>query len=311
MKNSLYIELNADRIKLLYRSKKSHQFIVDMPENAYEDGKINHVKKIAETLSNSIKKLKIRPNECSFCINSSRVIIKQFAISSLDNKEQESLAIQEGIAEVISENLDIYSMSYKLHGEENGLLKGTAVLFPKDLLRGYQAVARRLKMDIGVVDVSQNCAIKYYRRIEENKNAILIDLNYHYINVTLMNNYHFCLNKFLTKGFNFVEYYLWKEMDLAQRQESDIMHYLEGNWNITKACIRESVKELELTIQQFIEYTRNNNQGEEVQEIFLYGDYADINLLVAIMKDLTDIPIGMCNEKNIFHVNVIGCSVRE
>ena len=73
----------------------------------------------------------------------------------------------------------------------------------------------------------------------------------------------------------------------------------------------QSKPELEGVITQFVDYMRYNKSGEEIQEVFLYGDYADVELLGDVMKNITTIPIGICNEKNIFHVNLLGCSVRE
>ena len=219
----------------MHKGKRTHEFILKMPEGAIEDGEILDVESIVNTLKNTKKKMKIHAKKCCFCINSSQTIVKQFSIPLLENKEEERRAVETSIVESIPEILDSHSMSYKIHEEIGGMSLGIAVLFPKALISAYLVVAKELNMEIDVIDVSQNCAIKYYQKIEQNKNAILIDFSYNYINAILINNHRFLLGKYLMNGFNFVEYNMLKQIELAEKEAAATESFQEDGQYAVKA----------------------------------------------------------------------------
>lgn len=309
----LYIEVTQNKTKLMYDA--DHKFVFNTPENVINDGEIVETHKLAASIRNVLSENKLKAKRCSFCLSSSQTIIRQFTVPKLNSESEIRGAIEIKLYETLPDILKTHFMSFKIYEEMDEQISGIVVLVPRDIINSYMVLAGELKMIPETIDISANCAVKYFSRQKHNKHYILVDINYNYINVMLTSQKKILLNKYVINGMNFVDYTLQKQLALAEEEVSACLQGDYKRFDLTeeefKNFISQGVMELEDIINQFVDFMQYNRKDLILDEILLYGEYAHLRPLCEVIKEMTNIPVNTYMKEEGTHANIIGCTIRE
>lgn len=236
---TLVLDIGAKTIKLLEleSTKKKinihKSFIIDTPENSFNDGEITNMILMKEKLQQLLKENKIKTKNVIFTSYSSNIITRIIPLPNTSEKDIGGM-VRFQMEQYLPISYDDYIMQYimldKIKDENNEEKQRVRVnVYPKDMAKKYFDLAVDLKLNPKALDVQFNSISKLFNRIDsingeiynsEKANAV-IDLGSDYLKFIVIKNGVDEFSKSIHSGGNVIDMEISNQtgIDMEQCEE--------------------------------------------------------------------------------------------
>lgn len=237
---TLVIDIGAKNIKLieLESNKKKinihRSFIIDTPENSFNDGEITNMILMKEKLQQVIKENKIKTKNAIFTSYSSNIITRIIPLPSTSDKDIGGM-VRFQMEQYLPIAYDDYIMQYimldKIKNENSEEKQRVRVIvYPKEMAKKYYDLAIDLKLYPKALDVQSNSISKLFNKIEsingeiynsEKANAV-IDMGSDYLKFVVIKNGVDEFSKSIHSGGNVIDIEISNQtgMDMEQCEKN-------------------------------------------------------------------------------------------
>lgn len=315
MAKILSIEIDNRNVKILEGAKKGSSIVVhksiflDLQPNSIDDGKITDMDSVAGAVQKALISNKIKTKNAIFTINSNSIITRIIELPILKNRAQTISMIKNELEQLLSVDLNEYKLIYKtVEKTEGEVQNGKYIVYglPINIYNDYIGLALKLKLEMVALDLSFNSLDK----ISDNKITIngsslkstsataFIDFGYNNISFSIVNNGKNDFSRTSSNGINDIVrslvtvYNLTQEMALTSIGELSLLDEPEDISGISKMNIAED--SIGLWIDEFnryIRYYNSNNKDRQIEKIFIYGSFANIDGLGQYLESHLNIEV--------------------
>ncbi|MFD3156355.1 type IV pilus assembly protein PilM [Haloimpatiens sp. FM7330] len=286
-------------------------FTIHTPENCYSDGNINDVNRLKKEIKKELQDRNIKANKVIFTSQSTSIITREIEIPSADSKDMDGM-IRLQIERYLPIMSDDYVIQYKIVEEfkEENILKSKVrvAAYPKVMSEGYLNLAKELELFPYVLDINCNSISKLFaytsyineRDYDENIANAFMDIGSDYINFTIVRNKNVEFTRLVTIGGSYIDSEISRKLVISEKQAEIKKIKLgnlrkEENENIEANMINESIKsklkECADEIDRMIQYYKNKNEGNKLENIYIYGGISKIKGIDKYLTDILRVPV--------------------
>lgn len=335
MAKILSIEIDNRNVKILEGAKKGSSISVnksiflEIQPNSIDDGKITDMDSVAGVIQKALINNNVKTKKAIFTINSNSIITRSIELPVLKKKSQTMSMIKNELEQLLSVDLNEYKLIYKIEGKaeiETQNCKYIVYGLPIDIYNDYIELAMKLKLAMVSLDLSFNSLDEISdnkisingKSLKETSSTAFIDFGYNNITFSVVNSGKNDFSRISSNGINDIVrslvtvYNLTQEMALTSIGELSLTDEVENISDISKLNIAED--SIGLWIDEFnryIRYYNSNNKDKQIEKIFIYGSFANINGLEEYLGSRLNIEVeeiknvsGLILKDNISDFNV-------
>lgn len=307
----LGIDVGANQAKIVQmksNGKIKSCGIGTVPDGLINQGKVEAVEPFAAMIKDIMRSNRISGKSCALCLSNSDVIIREQRLPMMPDKQ-----IMDNILHDISTVLPLstaeYSINYKLvetiasdSGKQELRLMVTAV--PNALVRSYIKALKKAGLNVSYIDVSANAKEKLYnhvalnRGISSNRNICLIDFGANKTDLVLLRNGKYYLHKTLSSGGNNLNSIIAEifDTDLFTAEEYKKKINFFKNSDSSYRQVLNFFEYLIVDIERAIEFFKNRNNQEDIDEIYISGGGSLLPGLQEYMEEQLGIAVSSISE---------------
>lgn len=263
---------------------------IKTPKNAILDGEIKKEEELYSKLSEVLKANGIKTKFATCTSNSTSIINREILIPKVEEDEIETVVRFE-IQQYLPINLDDYILQVILLGDEviDGInkLNVRVIAYPEKIVKGYYNLLLNLDLKPYVLDVNYNAVNKFinYTGInndfENNSNGTVafIDMGASFIDVNIYKEGKLDFTRIIKAGGNDIDEVLLHSSGINSVIETDFKLgniNIEEDSNYINSQVRDVVDEWIDKIEKIIQFYKNRNIGNEVDNIVIFGGSSKI-----------------------------------
>ncbi|AGF58200.1 type IV pilus assembly protein PilM [Clostridium saccharoperbutylacetonicum] len=272
---------------------------IPTPKDAIVDGEIKKEVELHKKLSQVLKENGIKTKDAICTTNSSLIINREIMIPKVEEEEMETVVRYE-----IQQYLPINLEDYILQGtileelEVDGVkkLNVRVIAYPEKVARGYYNLLLKLELKPYALDVNYNAVNKFINLIgitkeyENNTNEAVafIDLGASTIDVNIYKNNQLDFTRIIKDCGNEIDEMLREsnglksnEVEKFKNSNIDLSEEFEPINIKTRAIVDEWIEKIEKIIQ----FYKNRNKGNEINNIIIFGGSSKIKGMEKYMTD--------------------------
>lgn len=272
---------------------------IPTPKDAIVDGEIKKEVELHKKLIQVLKENGIKTKDAICTTNSSLIINREIMIPKVEEEEMETVVRYE-----IQQYLPINLEDYILQGtileelEVDGVkkLNVRVIAYPDKVARGYYNLLLKLELKPYALDVNYNAVNKFINLIgitkeyENNTNEAVafIDLGASTIDVNIYKNNQLDFTRIIKDCGNEIDEMLRESNGL---QSNEVEKFKNSNIDLseefepinirTRAIVDEWIEKIEKIIQ----FYKNRNKGNEINNIIIFGGSSKIKGMEKYMTD--------------------------
>ncbi len=210
-KRGISIDIGTDLIKIVSYKKTKKVFkvnkavTVEMPDCNISDGLIENVDILAATISDCIKKNKLKGRNVDFTISSNKIITREVNYPDLAEKKLTPL-IRMNSDEYFPVDLSKYTLNYEIleHYTENmeKFVRTNTVVIPTEIVQCYVRLAKLLKLKLTGISYVENAMMNYALLVDDSKPYMVVDFGSERSSVAIVSDGKIVLNRTLSNGVN-------------------------------------------------------------------------------------------------------------
>lgn len=315
MAKILSIEIDNRNVKILEGAKKGSSIIVhksiflDLQPNSIDDGKITDMDSVTGAIQKALISNKIKTKNAILTINSNSIITRIIELPILKNRTQTISMIKNELEQLLSVDLNEYKLIYKtVEKTEVEVQNGKYIVYglPINIYNDYIELALKLKLEMIALDLSFNSLDKILDNkiiingggLKSTSATAFIDFGYNNISFSIVNNGKSDFSRTSSNGINDIVrslvtvYNLTQEMALTSIGELSLLDEPEDISGISKMNIAED--SIGLWIDEFnryIRYYNSNNKDRQIEKIFIFGSFANIDGLGQYLESHLNIEV--------------------
>ncbi len=297
-KKLIGIEIGSSGIKIvvgeiLKEELQVHQVLTNpLPENIYVDGEISNIELVVDSIKSTIKKNRIKVNDCLCCMNSGQIITREVTVPSQNKDHIQDMAKYEveQFLPIEMENYTVQSIVLKdIEIDDKPFAEMLVTAFPKKLITQMHQVISRCGLKPVALDTQSNA----FAKLIENQSRIngndyhresvsaFIDFGNESINIQIFKNGKFGFSQIIPYGGRDMVTNISKFMDVsiedATRLRLDIknLNYSVDELsdeakviNIIKSTLTNWLAEIS---KIFRYYSSRNTGSHSIEYIYIYG----------------------------------------
>ncbi|WP_238916491.1 type IV pilus assembly protein PilM [Clostridium sp. YIM B02555] len=272
---------------------------IPTPKDAIVDGEIKKEVELHKKLNQVLKENGIKTKDAICTTNSSLIINREIMIPKVEEEEMDTVVRYE-----IQQYLPINLEDYILQGtileelEVDGVkkLNVRVIAYPEKVARGYYSLLLKLELKPYALDVNYNAVNKFINLIgitkeyENNTNEAVafIDLGASTIDVNIYKNNQLDFTRIIKDCGNEIDEMLRESNGL---QSNEVEKFKNSNIDLseefepinirTRAIVDEWIEKIEKIIQ----FYKNRNKGNEINNIIIFGGSSKIKGMEKYMTD--------------------------
>lgn len=272
---------------------------IPTPKDAIVDGEIKKEVELHKKLIQVLKENGMKTKDAICTTNSSLIINREIMIPKVEEEEMETVVRYE-----IQQYLPINLEDYILQGtileelEVDGVkkLNVRVIAYPDKVARGYYNLLLKLELKPYALDVNYNAVNKFINLIgitkeyENNTNEAVafIDLGASTIDVNIYKNNQLDFTRIIKDCGNEIDEMLRESNGL---QSNEVEKFKNSNIDLseefepinirTRAIVDEWIEKIEKIIQ----FYKNRNKGNEINNIIIFGGSSKIKGMEKYMTD--------------------------
>lgn len=269
---------------------------ISTPKDAIIDGEIKKEEELCGKLSTILKENGIKAKYGICTTNSSLIINREILIPKVEEEEMETVVRYE-IQQYLPINLEDYILQGTLINEQEveGIIKLNirVIAYPEKIARGYYNLLLKLQLKPYALDVNYN-AINKFINLPEIKNEfinpretfVFIDFGASSIDVNIYNNGQLDFTRIIKDCGNEIDEMLIErngikveEIKRFKAKNIDLNENLDPVNVLTRQIVDEWIEKIEKIIQ----FYKNRNMGNELEQIFVFGGSSKLNGLEEYM----------------------------
>lgn len=260
------------------------------PKDAIIDGEIKKQDELALKISEALKANNIKVKDATCTTNSTLIINREITIPKVKDEEMDTVVRYE-IQQYLPINLDDYILQVTILNEEeiSGVKKFNVrvIAYPEKIARGYYNLLLKLDLKPYVLDVNYNAINKFMNYMEinnefENKSndaIAFIDLGAKSIDVNIYKNGQLDFTRIIKDCGNEIDEILIERNDINHNElESFKIKNLDLNeeFEPVNVLTRQIVDEWIEKIEKIIQFYKNRNVGNELNNVIIFGGNSKI-----------------------------------
>jgi type IV pilus assembly protein PilM len=261
------------------------------PKDAIVDGEIKKQDELALKISEVLKVNNIKVKDATCTTNSSLIINREITIPKVKAEEMDTVVRYE-IQQYLPINLDDYILQVAILNEEeiSGVkkLNVRVIAYPEKIARGYYNLLLKLDLKPYTLDVNYNAVNKFINytginsefEYKSNDSVALIDLGARSIDVNIYKNGQLDFTRIIKDCGN--------EIDEMLVERSGIEANEVQNFKAKKITLNESLEPENILVRQIvddwidkiekiIQFYRNKNMGNQLNNIIIFGGSSKLN----------------------------------
>lgn len=302
MGRTLSIEIKNRNIKILEGSRNGSSvaiyknILVYVKSGSIDDGRITDMDSVVETLENIFANNKIKTKNAILIINTNSTITRVMELPLLKSKSETMSMVRSELDQLLPIDLNQYQLVYKLTDTFNdeGIEKGRYIVYglPTNIYDEYIQLAERLKLELKAIDLASNCLDKITEHnltinkehLKTDEAAAFIDVGYSNITFSVVCNGKDVFTRISSNGVNdLIKNYsavfnLSLENAIEELKTLSLTDYEENLMDTSKLSILEDNVSMWVDeFNRYIRYYNSNNKDNQIQKIYIYGTYSNIN----------------------------------
>jgi len=273
---------------------------VPTPKSAIIDGEIKKEEEVYGTLSEVLKKNGIKAKDAICTTNSTLIINREILIPKVEEEEMDTVVRYE-IQQYLPINLEDYILQVAILGEEEvnetKKLNVRVVAYPEKIARGYYNLLRKLDLRPFALDVNYNAVSKFINftginsefEYKSNNTVAFIDMGASFIDVNIYNkDGNLDFTRVIKDCGNEIDEILLHRNGI---KASEAENFKIENINLKEELdplniqVREIVDEWIEKIEKIIQFYKNKNMGNELNNIIIFGGSSKINGMAEYMAN--------------------------
>lgn len=269
---------------------------IPTPKDAIVDGEIKKEDELYNKLSRALKENGIKAKYAICTTNSSLIINREILIPKVSEEEMDTV-IRYEIQQYLPINLNDYILQGTLINEqeagENNKLNIRVIAYPEKVARRYYNLLLKLQLKPYSLDVNYN-AINKFINLSGVENEIInkidtvafIDLGASSIDVNIYNKGQLDFTRIIKDCGNEIDEMLIErnglkaeEIKSFKSKNIDLYEELEP----ANILVRQIVDEWIEKIEKIIQFYKNRNMGNELNNIFIFGGSSNLKGLEEYM----------------------------
>lgn len=272
---------------------------IPTPKDAIVDGEIKKEVELHKKLSQVLKENGIKTKDAICTTNSSLIINREIMIPKVEKEEMETVVRYE-IQQYLPINLEDYILQgtilEELEVDGAKKLNVRVIAYPDKVARGYYNLLLKLELKPYALDVNYNAVNKFINLIgltkeyENNTNEAVafIDLGASTIDVNIYKNNQLDFTRIIKDCGNDIDEMLRESKGI---QSNEIEKFKNSNIDLSEEFepinirTREIVDEWIEKIEKIIQFYKNRNKGNEINNIVIFGGSSKIKGMEKYMTD--------------------------
>lgn len=315
----LSIDIGSKNIKLVSGSVKGKKVVIDKaitidtPEGSFRDGTIINMITLKEVIGETLKEIDSKAKQVVFSSKGTSIISRIIEIPLVKDKEMETL-VQYEIKQYLPLDFEEYIIKFKKLNEfEDGQIKKCrvgAVVYPKEMAKGYWDLANELKLTPKALDISSNCINKLFstdnieindENYSINDTVAVIDMGYDQIELNIIFQGILEFTRIIQGGGSFIDGNIASQLGIDTLEAED-KKIKECNLvvndeflNLEKDVVNDSVKLVvnrwQNEFNRMIDYYRTKNRQAIISKIYIYGGSSNIKGIDTYLENMLQIPV--------------------
>ena len=265
--------------------------IIPTPKDAVIDGEIKKEGELYDKLSEMLKANGINAKYAICTTNSSLIINREITIPKVEEEEMDTV-IRYEIQQYLPINLEDYILQATIMNEEEvygaAKLNVRVIAYPEKVARGYYNLLLKLQLKPYALDVNYNAINKFINLAKvknefENKcsdTVAFVDLGSRSIDVNIYNNGKLDFTRIIKDCGNEIDEMLIEKKGL---KANEVEEFKTKNINLyedlepVNILTREIVDEWIEKIEKIIQFYKNRNMGNGLNNIVIFGGSSKLN----------------------------------
>lgn len=269
------------------------------PKDAIIDGEIKKEEELYSKLKRILKKNAFNGKYGVCTTNSTLIINREIQIPKVEEEEMKTV-IRYEIQQYLPINLDDYILQSTILGEEevNGEDKVNirVIAYPEKIAKGYYDFLMKLELKPYALDVNYNAVNKYINIVKTNNEienetmgtVAFVDFGASFIDVNIYKDEHVQFTRIIKAGGNDIDEILmqnggFNKEELEEERYKNID--LSDDLDSINIQIIEIVDEWIEKIEKIIQFYKNKNAGNDVDNIIIYGGSSKLNGMESYMTE--------------------------
>lgn len=263
----------------------SKYIVIPTPKGTIVDGEIKREQELYEKINKSLIENNIKVKDAICTTNSTLIINREILIPKVEEEEMDTVVRYE-IQQYLPINLEDYILQVKMLSEEEDniakKLSVRVVAYPERIARGYYNLLLKLNLKPHALDVNYNAVNKFINftginnefeyKVEDS--VAFIDMGASFIDVNIYRNGQLDFTRIIKDCGNEIDEMLIQrngiqaaEVESFKIRNIDLMEPLEP----VNIRAREIVDEWVEKIEKIIQFYKNRNMGNQVNNIVIFG----------------------------------------
>lgn len=304
---SRYIKVVEGKVDI-HGIKLKRAFLIDTPKDSVDNGSILNKLSILKVIKELTEEKGIKTNKVVFVNNSTSIINRNISIPKIYDEDLRTLVTFE-IQKFLPINMNDYIIQYYDPYENKGDTEKQNVLsiiYPYKMIKQYYELCKEAKMIPVALDVSFNSAKKLIEysmsEVMEGRTIAAIDIGYDDLYISIYDKGILKFTRIVRKGCKQIDRYIseYRKVNMKEAEviRSDIgLDYQELNDDkeISEA-ITEYIETWVEEINRIIQFYKNKNHGQGVEEIFIYGGGSMMTNVDRYLEDKLNISVKKINK---------------
>lgn len=314
----------------------NHTTTISMPENAYEDGKINNMLEVKEAIKRALNEHKIQTKSVICTIESTFILTREIILPAVTPEEMKEMIGYE-IGEYLPIELEKYVIQYKVIEEfiegDVKKIKLLVAALPTEIAQSYFELIEFLGLEPIALDIHSNAISKLFHpsaiinqrdRIHD-KTIALLDLGHRHINVVILQKGAYKFHRIIPVGaveidtvsasyFNLdpkeaqLKKYELDDMNASgedvaagldrihSNRSYDLSEKNSGSNIFVLDAVRSTVDAWIDEINKVFKYYTSRSAHNSIDVVYLYGGSAQFQDIAAYISGFLNIPTYIVNQ---------------
>lgn len=267
------------------------------PKGAIIDGEIKKEDELALKISEVLKDNKIKVKDATCTTNSTLIINREITIPKVTDEEMDTVVRYE-IQQYLPINLDDYILQVTILNEEeiNGTkkLNVRVIAYPEKIAKGYHNLLLKLDLKPYALDVNYNAVNKFINftginsefEYKSNDAIAFVDLGASSIDVNIYKNGQLDFTRIIKDCGNEIDEMLMERTGL---KADEVQSFKEKNITLNESLELSNILAKQIVddwiekIEKIIQFYKNKNIGDELNNIIIFGGSSKLNGLEEYM----------------------------
>lgn len=289
---------------------------VDMPEDAFDDGKLLNTQAVKEVLKNTLRLHNIRSKNAVVSISSTGAISRELILPTTDEDEMDKIVPFEA-KQFLPIEFGEYIIQYKPIDTvlERNVAKTKVMVaaVQKSIVESYLELVRAIDLKPVAMDLCANAMAMLFKADSvinegvpvQDKTIALIDIGHKYLTVNILGDGELKFSRIIEGGgFDLnviISDVVGVSVQDAERMKIKARHINEpldtdNPDDLFLDSIKMIVDTWAVKIQRIFMFYESRNRGKRISEVFLYGGSASLDGLTESLTASLNVPVSQLQD---------------